>query len=172
MGSEHAKVLKVMAKIEREGASAQITRAQAVVLIVSRIIKGHEEERAVNQRVRSQMRRSHKKGTDVTAGGLACLPNRGYTVDEIVRWARIQYPGIFDDLPTMGRDTDVITLVEAVGFGSGTEQEVMPGNLADCQEELRRTRALLKKANWELQEARRDYERRLSHIRNFYEKLP
>lgn len=171
MGSEHAKVLKVMAKIEREGASARISLAQAVALIASKILVD-EEPRAVKKRIRERMRRSHKKGPDVITGGLACGPDRYYTVDEIVRWADKRYPGTIDHLPTIGRTLDTVTVTEGIGFGANADQEVMPGNLPDCQAELRNARALLKKALWELEETKLDYERRLKLYANFFGKLP
>jgi hypothetical protein len=171
MGSEHANVLKVMARIEREGASARISMAQAVALIASKI-RGDEEPRAVKKRIRERMRRSHKKGTDVITGGLACGPDRYYTVDEIVRWARTRYPGSIDHLPTIGRTLDTVTIADGIGFGANADQEVMPGNLPECQAELLKTRVLLKNARWELEETKLDCERRLKLYANFFGKLP
>jgi hypothetical protein len=167
MGSKHANLLELWARIEREGALARLGIGEAVALIASRA-RVDEELRLVRKRIRMRLLRSHKNGGDVTAGGLACGTDRRYTVDEIARWAQRRYPGLFDDLPTTGRNIKDVALVEAIGFCDITSEEVMPGNLADCQTELRKARALLKKAQLELQETKLDFERRLKLVGNFH----
>jgi len=167
MGSKHANVLELMARITEEGAFARLTLGEAAALIASRV-RVDEEHRLVRKRIRMQIVRSHAVGDDVTFGGLACGKDRRYTVDEIARWAQRRYPKLFDGLPTVGRnDLATATLTSGIGFSGDLAAELMPGNLADCQTELRNTRELLKKAELDLREAKLDYERRLKLVGNF-----
>jgi hypothetical protein len=166
MGIKHTNLLAVFARVDEQGANGRLTLAEASALIAERV-KGAEEPRLVRKRVRTQIKRSHEKGDDVMGGGLACGPDRKYTVDEIVRWARQQYPGRFDDLPTTDGRASSVRVAEKLAFHVSADQEVMPGNLAECQAELCRTRGLLQKSLRDLELAKVDYERRLKLFRNF-----
>lgn len=170
MGSKHTNVLELMGRIDTEGALGRLSIAEAVALIASRV-GDQGDSRLVRNRIRMQLKRSHDNGDDVMAGGLACGTDHRYTVDEIASWAQQRYPGIFDDLPRVGRNVSN-TFIESVRFSDRSGEEVTPGNLGDCQAELRKTRALLKRALWELQVVKVDYERRLSLYGNFFQRLP
>lgn len=158
----------VLARVLREGADGLLTRGEAAALIASRLNDGRDTEKTARNRVGMRLDRAGERGRDVQGGGgLARTPNGGYTVDEIARWAREAYPGVFDDIPIKPRQQEM-TWRETASLGSSMQYEVTPGNLEECQRLVKDLREQLRLKNAEQVSAEAERKRKL--VSNFKRK--
>lgn len=147
-------VAAVLERIGREGPDGLLSRAEAAAIIAARTRTAHDTPRTARNRVGRQLDLACGRGDDVHANGLSRRPDRRYTVDEIARWARINYPAQFDDLPTKPR---AIWMHPSEQFGlRGTPSlDTLPGDPIRKDAEILRLRAQLAHAFRELGEFHR-----------------
>lgn len=117
----------VLARAMREGADGLLTLGEAVALIASRLTDAHDCDATARNRVRMQLDRALKHGGAVHCRGLASLPDGRFTVDEIVNWAIIRFPGKFSDLPHRPREI-LLEISDGFQIGSSLDSETTPSD--------------------------------------------
>lgn len=134
----------VLARIMDEGADAAMSRGEAVAIVAARVKKPDEGLRAARNRIGMKLDRSQNRSTDVGTGGLASLPDGRFAADEISRWARREYPGVFPDLPLKSRLFKE-SIEDTVRVSTSLSMEVLPGSVERCHAFIEAQRAELSK---------------------------
>lgn len=130
----------VFDRVLREGPDALLTLAEAVALLAVRDMRSHDSKRGAENRVRTRLRRSQKKSSDVDMGGLAVQPDGRYTVHEVQRWAIFNLKGAqkrFLDLPRKPRKVRDFCEARAEADSAVIAADVLPGTLSACHTLIR-----------------------------------
>ncbi len=148
---------KVIERVMREGPCSLLTRGEATALIAMRTMHNRDDRRSARNRIGGQLRRSIDVSSDVATGGLSRRSDGRFTADEITRWAKRRYPGVFDDLPTKPREV-FVHLTDTANAADSILQEFMPGDPEQRRRLIEQLRAKIRQL--EAAYERREVERK------------
>lgn len=125
--------------------SDTITRAEAVALVASRIPRQRGDDiGTLRNRVSSRLTYA------VERQELIPVSPRKFRLGDVVRWARLKWPGRFDGLPITSR-RQCVTIIDSGYATSESQATVLPSTLPECREQIRSMSIQIESLKRELQ---------------------
>lgn len=131
----------VLKRVGAGGPDSPLTIGEAAALVAGEMGSSRENERAVRNKVRTRIAAAMKRGAESGAPRIEALPSGLLTSDELVKWAKLTYPGVPLPLP---RKPLEMSATGKVGVHASIVSHALPGSqersharIAKLENELR-----------------------------------